>query len=392
LWQSALAEVLYVDVNSTNATPPYTNWATAATNIQDAVDAAVAGDEVVVTNGTYHPLWVGKPLSIRSVNGPKSTIIDGGGRVGCVYLTNSASLYGFTLTNGYSIGGGGGAYGGTLNNCMLTGNSAFYFGGNSAFYFGGGAAYSTLNNCTLIGNGATANVTAYGDNYVVISGGGAYGCTLHNCTLFQNVLRFWFTGTGGGTVIKDGSDYDSSSTPNNCWTNDPLFVSGSLRLQSNSPCINAGNSAYAPAGPDLDGNPRIVGGTVDIGAYEFQSPVSQISYAWLQHYGLPIDSSTDTADPDADGVDNYHEWLAGTDPTNALSSPAQLTIAPSGVPPSAIILTWSTNAVRFTLQSTTNLPSPTAWVTNSPAPVIVNGQNTVTNPVTGAQKFYRLIQ
>jgi hypothetical protein len=41
---SALAEVHYVDVNSTNATPPYTDWTIAATNIQDAVDAGVAGD------------------------------------------------------------------------------------------------------------------------------------------------------------------------------------------------------------------------------------------------------------------------------------------------------------------------------------------------------------
>ncbi len=47
---SALAAAHYVDVNSTNATLPYVSWTTAASNIQDAVDAAVAGDEIVNTN------------------------------------------------------------------------------------------------------------------------------------------------------------------------------------------------------------------------------------------------------------------------------------------------------------------------------------------------------
>src|SRR2546427_7937874 len=92
---SALAAVHYVDVNSTTATPPYTNWTTAATNIQAAVDAAVAGDEIVVTNGTYNPVVVGKPLNVRSVNGPQFTTLDGGGFSRCATLTSGSSLSGF---------------------------------------------------------------------------------------------------------------------------------------------------------------------------------------------------------------------------------------------------------------------------------------------------------
>jgi uncharacterized repeat protein (TIGR03803 family) len=69
--------------------------------------------------------------------------------------------------------------------------------------------------------------------------------------------------------------------------------------------------------------------------------------------------------------------------------PPQLTIIPSEA---NVILTWPTNAAGFTLQSTTNLGSAAVWTTNSPAPVLVNGQNTVTNPISGAQQFYRLSQ
>ena len=42
-----------VSRESTNPGPPYATWANAATNIQDAVDAAKDGDTVRVTNGVY---------------------------------------------------------------------------------------------------------------------------------------------------------------------------------------------------------------------------------------------------------------------------------------------------------------------------------------------------
>ena len=67
----------------------------------------------------------------------------------------------------------------------------------------------------------------------------------------------------------------------------------------------------------------------------------------------------------------------------------QLTITPSGA---SVILTWPAAGAGFTLQSTTNLGSLAFWTTNSPAPVVVNGQNVVTNPLAGAQQFFRLSQ
>ena len=39
----ASATTRYVDLNSTNATPPFLDWSTAATNIQNAVDACSGG-------------------------------------------------------------------------------------------------------------------------------------------------------------------------------------------------------------------------------------------------------------------------------------------------------------------------------------------------------------
>jgi len=195
---SLSATTHYVDLNSTNATPPYTNWAIAATNIQDAVDAAVAGDEIVVTNGTYasggravygnesNRVAVAKPLTLRSVSGPQFTIVSGGWTYRCVYLTNGASLSGFTLISGVAEAGGGvwcESASAAISNCVLV--------ANTASIRGGGACQGTLNNCTLSGNTVASFDSHSASNAVY--GGGAYGCTLNNCVLTGNYAETYYS-------------------------------------------------------------------------------------------------------------------------------------------------------------------------------------------------------
>jgi hypothetical protein len=71
------------------------------------------------------------------------------------------------------------------------------------------------------------------------------------------------------------------------------------------------------------------------------------------------------------------------------ASRPQLNIISSGA---NAIITWPANATGFTLQSATNLVSPAVWNIVSPGPVVVNGQNTITNAIHGSQQFYRLSQ
>jgi uncharacterized repeat protein (TIGR03803 family) len=85
-------------------------------------------------------------------------------------------------------------------------------------------------------------------------------------------------------------------------------------------------------------------------------------------------------------------WGWGT--VFSISFSPKLAIAASGT---NVVLSWPTNFAGFdysgyTLQSTTNFTRPAAWVTNATPAVIVNGQFTVTNLISGAQQFYRLSQ
>jgi hypothetical protein len=83
-----------------------------------------------------------------------------------------------------------------------------------------------------------------------------------------------YTDVAGGQSQAASPSLGLTWGPGNTST-DPQFTApneDNYRLKPGSPCIDAGDPDYVPEADetDLDGNPRVVNGRVDMGAYEFQ--------------------------------------------------------------------------------------------------------------------------
>ena len=199
--------------------------------------------------------------------------------------------------NGYGLGGGiYVAQGGIIENCVIWSNRAEGIGGDGVF--------------TLYGGGAPGDGYGYGAGVYVESNA---PCEVRNCTIVQNEA----IGTGGvyewggwpgsgygyGGGISAGTNsaiYNSivwsntATTSSSNWfegrfsyscseprpdgaanlNQDPGFVqiaTGNFHLASASSCMDVGtNQTWMSGATDLDGNPRIKHGFVDLGAYEYQ--------------------------------------------------------------------------------------------------------------------------
>jgi|ERR1019366_2357026 uncharacterized repeat protein (TIGR03803 family) len=339
------------------------------------------------TNGGYPQaglILLGNTLYGTTRNG-------GGTGLGTVFAVNTngtgfTNLYNFSTIQTNSVGAYTNSDGAVpLSGLISSGNTLY---GTTAF--GGSGGYGTV---FAISNNGTGFTTLHG---FTAGTEGVYpqaGLILSGNTLY---------GTAGGGGSSGAGTVFAIMTDGTRYTNLHSFTATSSYTNS--------DGAYPKAAVILSGNTLYgtaqYGGTSGSGTV-FKVNPDGLNFTTLYSFRRLSNSSpftnSDGAYPEAALILSgntlygtaYQGGSVGLGTVFSLSlgavsaPPPQLTIIRSGA---NVILTWSTSATGFTLQSTTNLVSTAVWITNAPAPVVINGQNAVTNPIAGTRKFYRLSQ
>lgn len=298
-------------------------------------DCTVVGNRARWGGGVY--LYAGGTVSNCVIRGNDANeegggvlTAEGGDAFSCMVFDNSASNYG---------GGFIAWYAGRFAQSMACSNKAEYGGG--VYCFEGGI----VQNCTVVRNVATAADPGGGGIYC--EDGGAIWNTISYLNAASGGGTNWAIEGSGMSCAYSCTEPDPGGASN--IVSDPLFADtagADYRLSAASPCIDTGNNAYVPSGPDLHGTPRPLDGdtngtaVADMGCYEYlnragDSDGDTMSDGFEDDYGLdPTDASDATGNLDGDPYSNAEEYIADTDPTDSndyfriagISAPSPITV------------------------------------------------------------------
>jgi hypothetical protein len=304
----------------------------------------------------------------------------GGASSGGSAAGNGASSRG--SGGGGSWNGDGGSGGSVLANG--TGSTGGYNGGTCsgsryAGGGGGGAGGAGANNLTQYGpggaGGGTGIMNAISGTEKAYAGGGGGG-----------VGGWWYgTGAAGGSGVGGRGGYGAGAHGANAMTAGGAGTANTGSGGGGGPGCDTGDG---PINGGAGGSGIVIVRYVTGGGLDPFEAWRQISFTAVQLTNTAISSAT--ADPDGDGLNNEQEYLAGTNPTNALSclviSAATNNPATSG----KFVLSWqSVSNKMYTVMAATNLLTGfTDLATNIQATPAVNVH---TGSVENAgQRFYRI--
>lgn len=229
--------------------------------IQAAIDASSNGDLILVEADTYTENidFLGKEITVRSEDGPETTIIDGGQNHAVVdfndeNITRDSVIDGFTLTNGLGYGGGVviNAYyaSPTIINNIIVENSTPY-GAE------GGGIYARDLTAPLIRNNIIANNVASGRGGGISISQGSVDAIIDNNIIYNNTAQ-----NGGGIYIQFGLltnniIYDNSVSNNGggIYLNDATLINNIIY---NNSADDNGGGIYLGGGPSSITNCSII--------------------------------------------------------------------------------------------------------------------------------------
>ncbi len=242
---------------------------------------------------------------------------DRGGAIVCVgdKVGRGPTISHCNITNNRASTHGGGMHNfnasPTLVNCEFRDNSAAYAG---AAVYNNRAASPTLISCTFTGNragGQGGGVFNYKINRVTIShctfsgNSAAYGGGVYSAQSLVEISHCIFWGNTpdeiNGSAIVTYSDVQGGWPGEGNIDAEPCFIDSAdsdYHLSPNSPCIDAGDPDFIPqpAQEDIDGEPRVMGSRVDIGADEFTSTPATIIASWPAEFEFYADESAPRPD------------------------------------------------------------------------------------------------
>ena len=430
---SGWGTVFALNTNGTNFTTLYSFTATSGTNGNYFT--------ILYGSGTNSDGAVPCAELILSGNTLYGTAQAGGSSGwGTVFAVNTngtdfTTLYSFTATSGTNGGYGTNSDGAApYAGLLLSGNTLYgtaQLGGSSGWgtVFAvntNGTGFTNLHNFTATsGSAGGEGINSDGVNPVgglILSGNTLYGTAVQGGTYGYGTVfavntdgtgfttLHSFTGGGGGlypwdALILSGNTLYGTADGGGIYGYGTVFAvntdgTGFTTLHS---FTGGSDGGWPLAALILSGNTLY--GTANVGGSSGHGTVFAVStngtgFTTLHSFaGFPNEGGNPDAGLILSGNTLYGATFYGGSSSHgtvfSLSYPSpQLTIMPSGT---NVNLTWPSGVAgysysAFTLQSTTNLGSSAFWTTISPAPVVVYGQNVVTNPITGSQMFFRLSQ